>query len=129
MGNLDKIFDSVSKRSLFKNKQILQANYSPDDIPHRDKEIEHIASILAPSLLGEKTSNLFIYGKTGTGKTLSVQHVANELTRRTKDSNICNELSLLIFISSICSRRRERRRLPRALVSLSSEMWSEELAA
>jgi len=88
MGNLDKIFDSVGNRSLFKNKQTLQSNYSPEDIPHRDKQIEQIASILAPVLLGQKTSNLFIYGKTGTGKTLSVQHVANELLKRSKDSKI-----------------------------------------
>ena len=88
MTNLDKIFDSVGSRSLFKNKQILQSNYTPDTIPHRDKEIEHIASILAPCLLGQKTSNLFIYGKTGTGKTISVQHVANELTKRSKESKI-----------------------------------------
>tara|TARA_Y100000310_G_C20623538_1_gene784623 strand:+ start:208 stop:1407 length:1200 start_codon:yes stop_codon:yes gene_type:complete len=88
MASLDKIFDSVSDRSLFKNKQILQSNHSPEDVPHREKQIEHIASILAPSLLGEKTSNLFIYGKTGTGKTLSMHHVSNELTKRVKDSNI-----------------------------------------
>ena len=88
MANLDKIFDSLSKRNLFKNKQILQSNYSPESIPHRDKEIEHIASILAPSLLGQKTSNLFVYGLTGTGKTLSVQYVANELLKRAKDSKV-----------------------------------------
>ncbi len=88
MANLDKIFDSVSDRSLFKNKQILQANYSPENIPHREKQIEYIASILAPSLLGEKTSNLFIYGKTGTGKTISMKHVSNELIKRTKDSKL-----------------------------------------
>ncbi|MFA5856627.1 MAG: orc1/cdc6 family replication initiation protein [Candidatus Pacearchaeota archaeon] len=86
MSNLDKIFDSVGSRSLFRNKQILQANYSPLDIPHREKQIEHIASVLAPSLLGQKTSNLFIYGKTGTGKTVSVMHVANELSNRSKIS-------------------------------------------
>ncbi len=88
MVNLDEIFDSVSDRSLFRNKQVLQANYSPEDIPHRGKEVGHIASILAPSLLGEKTSNLFVYGKTGTGKTLSVQHVSNELMKRVKNSKI-----------------------------------------
>ena len=88
MSNLDKIFNSVGDRSLFKNKQILQSNYKPWDIPHRDKEIDQIASVLAPSLLGEKTSNLFIYGKTGTGKTLSVQHVANELSKRAKESKM-----------------------------------------
>lgn len=85
---LDEIFDSVESRSLFKDKQILQSNHSPDDIPHRDDQIKSVASILAPSLLGEKTSNLFIYGKTGTGKTLSVQHVANELSKRSGEDKI-----------------------------------------
>jgi len=88
MADLDKIFDSVNKRSLFKNKQILQSNHSPDVIPHRDKQIEQVASILAPSLKGERTSNLFIYGKTGCGKTLSVQHVANELKKRSEESKM-----------------------------------------
>ena len=37
MAKLDKIFDSVSSRNLFKNKNILQANYSPDEILYRDK--------------------------------------------------------------------------------------------
>ena len=62
---LDEIFDSVESRSLFKNKQIMQSNHSPEDIPHREEQIQSVASILAPSLLGERTSNLFIYGKTG----------------------------------------------------------------
>ena len=88
MSKLDKIFDSVKSRSLFKNKQVLQANYNPETIPHRDEQIELVASILAPSLLGEKTSNLFIYGKTGSGKTLSMQHVANELSKRASENKI-----------------------------------------
>jgi cell division control protein 6 len=86
MSELDKIFDTIENRNLFRNKQILQSNYKPDAITHRDKEIDYMASILAPSLLGQKTSNLFVYGKTGTGKTLSVQYVANELLKRSKES-------------------------------------------
>ncbi len=84
---LDKIFDSVNKKNIFKDKAILQANYTPETIPHRDKEIEQIASILAPSLKGEKTSNLFVYGNTGTGKTLSIQYVRDELLKRVKNNN------------------------------------------
>lgn len=84
---LDKIFDSVNKNNIFKNKFVLQANYTPETIPHRDKEIEQIAAILAPSLKGEKTSNLFVYGKTGSGKTLSIQYVKNELLKRVKSNN------------------------------------------
>src|SRR3989338_6146349 len=65
MVELDTIFNSVKDRSLFENKYVLQSNYYPEEILHRDNEVKHIASILAPSLLGQKTSNLFIYGKTG----------------------------------------------------------------
>jgi cell division control protein 6 len=86
MANLDKIFDSISQRTLFKDKTVLQSNYSPEEIPYRDKQIDTVASILAPALIGQKTSNLFIYGKTGTGKTLTVQFVQNELLKRAKNS-------------------------------------------
>ena len=86
MANIDKIFDSIGQRTLFKDKTVLQSNYSPEDIPYRDKQIDLVASILAPALIGQKTSNLFIYGKTGTGKTLTIQFVQNELLKRAKDS-------------------------------------------
>ena len=81
---LDKIFDSFNRNGIFKDKALLQNNYQPEDIPHRSKEIKQIASILAPALRGEKTSNLFLYGKTGTGKTLSIGYVKEELLKRFK---------------------------------------------
>ncbi len=85
---IDKIFDSFMKNSLFKDKFVLQASYTPETIPHRDDQISQLAAILAPVLRGERTSNLFVYGKTGTGKTLSVQCVRNELLKRNNvDSN------------------------------------------
>jgi len=85
---LDKIFDSVIKNPIFKNKYILQSNYDPEEILHRDKQIEQVASILAPSLRLERPSNLFIYGQTGTGKTLCVQFVGKEMMERAKKQNI-----------------------------------------
>ena len=86
VSKLDNIFNSFIENNLFKNKSVLQTNYSPETIPHRDKQIETVASILAPCLRGERVSNLFLYGKTGTGKTLSVQYVTNEILNRLKDS-------------------------------------------
>lgn len=88
MEGVDKIFDSVGTRTLFKDKSTLQPNYSPEEIPYRNKQIEQIASILAPALINQKTSNLFVYGKTGTGKTLSVQYVRNEMLKRAKNSQM-----------------------------------------
>lgn len=82
VGSIQKIFDSASKNSLFRDKSLLQTNYKPEEIPHRDAQIEQVASILAPILKGDKPSNLFLYGKTGTGKTLSVQYVSEELLKR-----------------------------------------------
>ena len=80
--DLDKIFDSFDKKAIFKDKFILQTSYKPNTIPHREDQIKQIASILAPVLRGERTSNLFLYGKTGTGKTLSIHFVKDELIKR-----------------------------------------------
>jgi len=84
---LNSIFESFDKNGIFKNKSILQTGYTPSEIPHRDEQIKQIASILAPVLRGEKTSNLFLYGKTGTGKTLSVKYVQDELMKRFKEES------------------------------------------
>jgi archaeal cell division control protein 6 len=85
---IDEIFDSFDKNLIFKNKNILQSNYKPDEILHRGEQIKQIASILAPVLRGEKTSNLFLYGKTGTGKTLSINYVQEELMKRLKKDSV-----------------------------------------
>ena len=79
---LDDIFDSFDKNVIFKDKTILQTKYKPEEILYRDEQIKQVASILAPVLRGERPSNLFLYGKTGTGKTLSIQFVKDELLRR-----------------------------------------------
>jgi archaeal cell division control protein 6 len=88
MESLNEIFDSFgNNKSLFKNKSILQTNYQPNDLSeilHREEQIKQIASILAPVLRGERTSNLFLYGKTGTGKTLSIIYVKDELLKRAR---------------------------------------------
>jgi len=85
--NIDKIFDSFMNNNLFKDKSVLQTSYTPENIPHRNEQIDQIASILAPALRGERTSNLFVYGKTGSGKTLTVQNVRNELLKRNNNEN------------------------------------------
>jgi cell division control protein 6 len=69
----------LTKDSLFMDKKVLQANYTPNKILHREQEIEQIAHVLAPALRLEKPSNLFIYGKTGTGKTVCVKYTTNNI--------------------------------------------------
>jgi len=85
MVDLEKIFNQAIKKSIFKNKQVLQIDYFPENILHREQQIKQVASVLACSLRLEKPSNLFVYGKTGTGKTLILKYVANQLLKKSKE--------------------------------------------
>ena len=78
----------VSKAPIFLNKTALQANYIPEAVQHREEQINQIAKILAPSLKLEKPSNLFIYGKTGAGKTLTIKYVVSEMFEVAQKNNI-----------------------------------------
>ena len=74
----------LSQASIFKDRNVLSPHYIPETLPHREKEIERIMKTLSPALKAEKPSNLFVYGKTGTGKTASSKHVLekfNEMKR------------------------------------------------
>src|SRR3989344_1603361 len=87
--DLSKFFDAyLKKEPLFKNKKILQSNYTPNNIPHRDEQIQQLASILAPALRMEKPINVFIYGKTGTGKTCVSQYVVNQIFETCKKNKL-----------------------------------------
>jgi len=59
----------------------------PDILPHREREIDNLASILVPALRQETPSNVFIYGKTGTGKTAVTKYVGRELLVKGKQIN------------------------------------------
>jgi len=87
--NLNQFFEKFLKQdSLFINKKAMSASFVPDQISHRDEQINQIAQILAPALKLEKPSNLFIYGKTGTGKTLSVKYTTENILEVAKENNI-----------------------------------------
>jgi cell division control protein 6 len=78
----------LSKASIFEDRVVLQSNYTPETIVHRDTQINQVAKILAPALRLEKPSNLFIYGKTGTGKTLSIKYTTNQITQVAAQRNL-----------------------------------------
>lgn len=80
--------DYMNKNSLFSNKKVLQSNYTPNKIQHRDEQINYIAGVLAPLLRMEKPSNLFLYGKTGTGKTLVTKYVTNQILEVANKNNL-----------------------------------------
>jgi len=86
---VSKLFERfLAQDTIFKDKRALQVQYTPENIPHRDEQIEQIAKIMAPCLRMEKPSNLFLYGKTGTGKTLAVTHTTNNIAKIAKKREI-----------------------------------------
>ena len=78
----------LTKESIFRQKAVLQANYKPESILHRDDEVNQIAHILAPALKLEKPSNLFLYGKTGTGKTTCARYIVDHMHSVSKERDI-----------------------------------------
>ncbi len=85
--SLSEIFESYTNTvGLFKDKGALSTDFSPANIPHREKKIEELAYMLAPVLRNEKPSNIFIYGKTGTGKSLCIKKVTDSLEEAAEKS-------------------------------------------
>ncbi len=80
--SVDEIFEAVVSSRIFRARDRLLPDYIPDELPHRDVQIRRVAETLAPALRGERPSNLFIYGLTGTGKTAVVKHVIRRLTSK-----------------------------------------------
>ena len=83
---LEDLFEKYIRESpIFVNHDVLSHDYIPDELPHRDEEILRLGSVLAPSLRGMKCSNLFIYGKTGTGKTAVTKYVLKRLLKKSEE--------------------------------------------
>ncbi|MCD6573368.1 MAG: ORC1-type DNA replication protein [Thermoplasmata archaeon] len=78
----------LSSSKIFKNKEVLRPSYVPNFLPHREKQIKELASILVPALRGETPSNVFIYGKTGTGKTAVATFTGKKLREKGEEMNV-----------------------------------------
>jgi len=85
---VDKLLDAVeSGKSLITNREILHFTYIPDTIPHRNTEQEQITQTLIPILKHSRPSNLLVYGKPGTGKTLVVKKILSQIQKRVEKTN------------------------------------------
>ncbi len=77
MANSD--FSGLLKESqIFANREVLSPHYIPDNLLFREKQIESIIKALTPAFKGSRGRNLFIYGKTGTGKTSCIRYVIDK---------------------------------------------------
>ncbi|UPV76386.1 orc1/cdc6 family replication initiation protein (plasmid) [Halorussus limi] len=65
--------------SLYKNRDALLEEYTPDNLVGRDEELEEYHAALQPIINGEAPSNIFLYGKSGVGKTAATRFLLNRL--------------------------------------------------
>ena len=85
---IDRLLDAAeSGKSLIKNRDILHFTYIPEIIKHRDSEQKQVTQSLLPILKQSRPSNLLVYGKTGTGKTLVVKKVISKIQERVGKSD------------------------------------------
>ncbi|MFP3949743.1 MAG: Cdc6/Cdc18 family protein [Candidatus Micrarchaeia archaeon] len=85
--------DFIADSRIFRDRDVLSPHYIPDTLYFRDHQIKELMSSLAPALMGKKPRNIFIYGKTGTGKTCSVK----QITRKFEDK--ANGRSKIVYIN------------------------------
>jgi cell division control protein 6 len=100
----------------------MRPTFMPDILPHREKEINSLAAILVPALRDETPSNVFIYGKTGTGKTAVTKFVGKELLLKGKETG-----KKVNFIYINCEVVDTQYRLMQNITNHFIDEWSERI--
>ena len=80
---VERLLDSADQgRTIIKNPNVLRHDYIPERILHRDKQQELVTQSLIPLYRKSIPPNLLVYGKPGTGKTLVIKKVLNQIQNR-----------------------------------------------
>ncbi len=72
------------KQTILDNEDVLHDDYRPDKIEERDEELEMYKSCLLPVINGNQPRNIFLYGKTGVGKTATTKYLLSHLEEDSK---------------------------------------------
>jgi len=121
MQTLENVFTKfLEAKSIFINREALTISFTPETIPHREKQINDLGRILAPVLKGGRPSNVFIYGRPGTGKTLISRFVGSELE---KISNLNGQNIKVLYVN--CKMKKIADTEYRLIAELSKELGKE----
>jgi len=83
---LDSLFEQfLNCAGVFRDREVLRHDYVPVHLPHRENEIKRVGEVVAPALKECRCSNLFIYGKPGTGKTAVTKYVLKRVQEKAKE--------------------------------------------
>ncbi len=67
--------------------RVLQQEFIPREVQHRDSEVNYLSSILEPVTEGNPTEPTLLYGPSGAGKTCIAQYIVEELRGSVVDLN------------------------------------------
>jgi len=65
--------------TIFKDEDALREDYQPTTLEERDEELEKFKAYLQPVINGKQPRNVFLYGKTGVGKTAATKYLLDHL--------------------------------------------------
>ncbi|WP_121820749.1 AAA family ATPase [Halostella salina] len=75
-------------QNIFTDRDVFDIEgFQPTELIERDDQINEYAAALEPVLNGWKPNNIFIYGKTGTGKTATTQYMLDWLQKDVTEHN------------------------------------------
>ena len=97
MGNI--IEDELLSSTVIKNPKILDFDYVPDELVHRDMQLKYLAQMFKP-LLSNVSQNIIIKGPVGTGKTVIAKKFCKSLV------NLARKQGVLIEYVHINCRKR-----------------------
>ncbi|ELY62232.1 Cdc6/Cdc18 family protein [Natronolimnohabitans innermongolicus] len=67
--------------------RVLQPEFIPQEVKHRDAEVNHLSSVLRPILDGQSADPVFLHGPSGVGKTCIAQFTVERLRENVVDVN------------------------------------------
>jgi len=67
--------------------RVFQAEFLPQDVVHRDAEINHLSRTFRPIINGNHVEPTFLFGPTGTGKTCIARYGVKQLREEVLDLN------------------------------------------
>jgi cell division control protein 6 len=71
--------------SIFEKREALLEEWTPEELVGRDNELQRYHAALQPVINNESPSNIFLYGKSGVGKTAATRYLLNALKRDAAD--------------------------------------------
>lgn len=82
---------------IFEDEIPFREEYTPPTLQEREEELDEYARALSPIIRGYSPKNIFLYGKTGVGKTVATKHILDELQ---EDAEEYDDVSLTVITVS-----------------------------